>query len=97
MPQYTVEEALRVIGFGWRQWALCFACGLYWSADSLQMMFSAYFLPLVKVEFGLTQTEVCAHSASRRTRIACLLRTSQLTAARCRAPPFALRGATCAA
>ena len=54
---YSVEEALVASGFGLQQWFMMFTCGLYWSADAMQLMVASYLIPALEDEWELSPLE----------------------------------------
>jgi len=51
--QFTVDQAIEVLGFGWFHWKLLFLTGAMWAADAMELMFISFIIPLLRVHWSL--------------------------------------------
>lgn len=54
----TFDEAIEHVGFGKFQKKLMVLCGLGWAADSMEVLLISFVLPAIKVEWGLTTSQM---------------------------------------
>jgi len=52
-PQFTVDHAIEVLGFGRFQWKLLFLTGAIWAADAMEIMFISFIIPLLREYWSL--------------------------------------------
>jgi len=51
--QFTVDQAIESLGFGWFQWKVLFMTGAIWASDAMEIMFISFIIPVLRDHWSL--------------------------------------------
>ena len=67
--EYTVEDAVEAMGFGWFQWKIFLVCGLFSATDALEMLLLSVLSPELRCEWMLSEWKVALITTVSRNKI----------------------------